>query len=76
MEKFTIIYLKNNLKSFYKFKTNSDTEVVMACFIKYREKIFDYLNGIYAFAIWDSLEEKLYLARDPRGLKTLFYGKK
>ena len=75
-EIYNYLSLKNNLKSFYKFKTNSDTEVVMACFIKYREKIFDYLNGIYAFAIWDSLEEKLYLARDPRGLKTLFYGKK
>ena len=31
----------------------------MACFIKYRDKIFNYLNGIYAFAVWDSLEEKI-----------------
>ncbi len=75
-EIYNYLSLKNNLKSFYKFKTNSDTEVVLACFIKYRDKIFNYLNGIYAFAVWDSLEEKLYLARDPRGLKTLFYGKK
>jgi len=75
-EIYNYLSLKNNFKSIYNFKTNSDTEVVLAYFIKYGEKIFDYLNGIYAFAIWDNLEEKLYLARDPRGLKTLFYAKK
>lgn len=75
-EIYNYLSLKHTLETFYNFKTNSDTEVVLAAFIKYGIRIFDHLNGIYAFAVWDNVKETLIMARDPRGLKTLFYGKK
>ena len=44
---------KKLLKKGYIFKTKSDTEVLLAAFNEYGEKVFEYLNGMWAFAIWD-----------------------
>jgi len=55
------------------FKTNSDTEVVLALYEKYGVHCVDKLNGIYAFAIADVNEGTLFLARDPLGVKPLYY---
>lgn len=55
------------------FKTKSDTEVVLHSFLEWGERAFEQFNGMFAIAIYDSLEEKLYLARDRFGVKPLFF---
>lgn len=57
----------------YDFQTNSDTEVVLAAFMKWGPKCLEYLNGMFAFAIWDTLEKQLFIARDRLGVKPLYY---
>ena len=63
---------KKLLKKGYKFKTKSDTEVLLAAFNEYGEKVFEYLNGMWAFAIWDHKKKLLYLSRDIFGEKPLY----
>lgn len=62
--------LKN---SGYEFETTCDTEAILYAYMKYGTKCTDYLNGIFAFAIWDGKRKMLYLARDRAGVKPLFY---
>lgn len=57
----------------YQFRTNSDTEVVLQAFIEWREAALKKFNGMFAFAIWDSLENRLFLARDRYGIKPIYY---
>lgn len=57
----------------YFFKTNTDTEVVLAAFIRYGAKCLQLFNGMYAFAIYDVVEKKLTIARDRLGVKPLYY---
>lgn len=58
------------------FYTTSDTEVILAGYIKYGIDFVRELNGIFAFAIWDEYKKTLYLARDHVGVKPLFYTQK
>jgi asparagine synthase (glutamine-hydrolysing) len=55
------------------FKTNSDTEVILAAFATWGTASFDRLNGMFAFALFDKENKKLYLVRDPSGIKPLYY---
>lgn len=55
------------------FVTNSDTEVLLAAFCRWGQDCLPRLNGMWAFAIWDSETKKLFLARDRIGEKPLFY---
>jgi len=55
------------------FKTNSDTEIVLNSYAYLGSKSLDYLNGIFAFAIYDQEKQKIFLARDRFGVKPLFY---
>lgn len=64
------------VKRGYSFSTSSDTEVLLASFIEWREQCVEYLNGIYAFAVWDEQEEALYAFRDRLGVKPFFYAQK
>ena len=65
--------LKKELKDSYSFRTESDTEVILASFIKWGTLCVEKLNGIFAFAIWDKEKEELFLARDHAGIKPLYY---
>ncbi len=58
----------------YTFKGHSDTEVLLLAFIEWGEKCVGMFNGIFAFAIWDEAEKKLFIARDRIGVKPFFYG--
>ena len=57
----------------HKFKTNSDTEVVLHAYEEWEKDSFSKLNGMYAFALWDNKNSELILARDPFGIKPLYY---
>ena len=55
------------------FRTTSDTEVLLALFACEGERMLPRLRGMYAFAIWDAQVRELFLARDPYGIKPLYY---
>ncbi|MPR32128.1 asparagine synthase (glutamine-hydrolyzing) [Salmonirosea aquatica] len=57
----------------YSWQTKSDTEVILAAFIKWGKDCLSHLNGMFAFAIWDSIETELFIARDRLGVKPLYY---
>ncbi len=57
----------------YFFKTNSDTEVILAAYIRWGSGCLQYFNGMYAFAIFDTELNKLFIARDRVGVKPLYY---
>ncbi len=60
--------LRKNLN--VNWTTNSDTETLLHLYLKYREKLFKYIDGMFAFCIYDG--EKLFLARDRAGKKPLY----
>ena len=64
------VHLRNKGYSFYE---NSDTEVLLQSFVHWGTDCLQHLEGMFAFAIYDQLESILYLARDPLGIKPLYY---
>jgi asparagine synthase (glutamine-hydrolysing) len=54
-------------------KTTSDTEVILKGYVLKGVSIFNEFNGMFAFAIWDSLEKELIIARDRLGIKPFYY---
>ena len=54
-------------------KSSSDTEILILLYERFGEKCLDYLNGMFAFAIWDPEKEMLFLGRDRAGKKPLYY---
>lgn len=66
--------LKKELKAEgVSFETTSDTEVILRGYLKYGADYVKQLNGIFAFGIWDTAINKLFLFRDRMGVKPLFY---
>ncbi|MFC0332182.1 asparagine synthase (glutamine-hydrolyzing) [Paenibacillus sepulcri] len=58
-----------------RFTTTCDTEVLLVAYMEWGQACIEKFNGIFAFAIWDSREEHLFLARDRLGVKPLFIAK-
>ncbi len=56
-----------------RFRTESDTEVIIELYRREGAKAVDALRGMYGFAIWDTQEKGLFMARDPYGIKPLYY---
>ena len=66
--------LRKELESIgYKFKSRSDTEVIIYSYIEWGIDCVKKFNGMFAFAIWDGDKKVLYLARDRYGIKPLYY---
>ena len=61
------------IKKNIKFKSKSDTEVILESYKYWGIEFLNKLRGMFSFVIWDKREEKLILARDPFGIKPLYY---
>jgi asparagine synthase (glutamine-hydrolysing) len=82
-ERYSIVYngeiynfkeLKSDLqKQGYHFKTESDTEVILAAYDFYKNDCVHYFDGMFAFAIWDEQMQTLFCARDIFGEKPFYY---
>ena len=57
----------------HKFQTRSDTEAIVHAYEQYGSACVDHLRGMFAFAIWDDKQQKLFIARDRAGEKPLYY---
>ena len=71
-EIYNYIELRSRLQDF-DFQTESDTEVLLAALIKWGAKALQLLNGMFAFAFWDTEKNELLIARDRLGIKPLYY---
>lgn len=69
----THVLKKDLLNKGYEFNTYSDTEIVLLTYIHYKENCVNYLNGIFAFAIFDEYRNCVFIARDHFGVKPVFY---
>jgi asparagine synthase (glutamine-hydrolysing) len=57
----------------HRFRTKCDTEVVLVAYMEWGPASVEKLNGIFAYAVWSSRDERLFMARDRVGVKPLFY---
>lgn len=71
-EVYNYLELRQQLSD-YPFTSRSDTEVVLAAYLRWGEGSLNRLLGMFAFAIWDNLDGTLFLARDRLGVKPLYY---
>ncbi len=73
-EVYNFVELRDELRQLgHRFKTRSDTEVVLRGYLQWGDGVAERLNGMFAFAIWDLRTEELFLIRDRMGVKPLFY---
>jgi len=72
-EIYNYVELKEELKHKYIFKTNSDTEVLLAGYIVWGKDCLSKFNGMFSFAIYDTINKILFAARDRFGVKPFYY---
>lgn len=73
-EFYSFVSERNRLKKMgYGFQSRTDTEVILALFAESGVACFDRIDGMFGFAIWDSMEQELTLVRDRLGIKPVFY---
>lgn len=65
--------LREELRGSWQFKTQSDTEVILAAYAKWGEECVTRLRGMFSFALWDQNQKKLFCARDHFGIKPFYY---
>lgn len=66
--------LKKELEGYgYKFRTKSDTEVIVYGYKRWGKAVLDHLNGMFGLAIWDEGKRQLLIARDRMGIKFIYY---
>lgn len=66
--------LRRKLEQYgHAFRTDSDTEVILHAYVQYGANLVLHLRGMYAFALWDGKRSRMLLARDPLGIKPLYY---
>ena len=73
-EIYNYIELRNELKPHYSFASNSDTEVIIAGYLVWGETFIERLNGMFAIALYDKVNQTCLLYRDRLGEKPLYYG--
>jgi len=73
-EIYNYIELKEELlKKGYSFQSQSDTEIILAAYDFYKEECLQYFDGMFAFAIWNEIDQTLFCARDRFGEKPFYY---
>lgn len=58
----------------YEFQTDSDSEIILALYARYGTDAVHHLDGMFAFVVYDTERDELFMARDPLGIKPLYYG--
>ncbi len=73
-EIYNYVELREELKELgHEFRTNCDTEVIVHAYEEFGEACLDKLNGMFAFCLFDSRKEELFMARDRTGQKPFYY---
>ncbi|MGC2245683.1 MAG: asparagine synthase (glutamine-hydrolyzing) [Terriglobales bacterium] len=73
-EIYNFLQLRRELEGYgHIFRTNSDTEVIIHGYKQWGDDVLNRLNGMFGLAIWDAEQRRLVLARDPFGIKLLYY---
>jgi asparagine synthase (glutamine-hydrolysing) len=73
-EIYNYLEIKKQLVNFgYHFNSNSDTEVLLLAYHKWKEKCLDHLNGMFSFCIFNENTQDVFIARDRLGIKPLYY---
>jgi asparagine synthase (glutamine-hydrolysing) len=75
-EIYNYIELRSELESKYRFRTQSDTEVLLAAYRTWGERCLERLIGMFAFVIWDESKQTAFAARDRFGVKPFYYYQK
>lgn len=72
-EIYNYLDIRKILESKYQFRTNGDTEVILAAYQKWGPACLNHFNGMFAFAVWDKQKRELFIARDRLGIKPLYF---